>query len=635
MRPHVGLLLGNRFKLTQRIAIGGMGEVWKADDTILHREVAIKILKEEYMGDTGFLERFRAEARNTALLHNSGIAHVFDYGEEAGSAYLVMELVHGEPLSNLIDRDPHFSVDEALDYVGQTARALSEAHELGLIHRDIKPGNLMITPDNQVKITDFGISRIANQVPLTATGQVMGTAQYLAPEQATGKPATGSSDIYALGIIAYEMLVGERPFTGDSQVAIALAQVNEEPPPLPKSIPEPVRNLVMAMLEKDPEKRPDDAEAISEACDALRRDDMDTATIAIPAIGTAATQVINPEDEAATTIMDRNEPATALMTQQAETPPTRAMLKSQRHQEVAPKVTTSPLELGEPEEEEEHAPLRNDEKPKKKRKWTAPLTLLLLLLIGTGVYGLIRSGYINFNSPNSNPSASETSTPEASLLNLDSDNYINQPYDTVNSQLTSMGLKVKKQEVESNQTQAGYVTDIDPSGSVKTGDTITVSVAETPASITIPDLTSYTQDAATQALQQLGLNVTVQQVNSDSVPVGQVVGTNPGSGTNVTPNSSVTVQISIGANTQATTSNNQQDTGTTDQTDSDQQNSTSTDSASDTASPSPSASDSVSPSASDSASVSTQQDSTDTSNASPSASSSAASSPSASDTGGN
>ncbi|MFT4244995.1 MAG: protein kinase [Micrococcaceae bacterium] len=592
MRPHVGLLLGNRFKLTQRIAIGGMGEVWKANDTILHREVAIKILKEEYMGDTGFLERFRAEARNTALLHNSGIAHVFDYGEEAGSAYLVMELVHGEPLSNLIDRDPHFSVDEALDYVGQTARALSEAHELGLIHRDIKPGNLMITPDNQVKITDFGISRIANQVPLTATGQVMGTAQYLAPEQATGKPATGSSDIYALGIIGYEMLAGERPFTGDSQVAIALAQVNEEPPPLPDSTPEPVRNLVMAMLEKDPEKRPDDAEAISEACDALRRNDMETATIAIPAIGTAATQIINPEDEASTTVMDQNEPATALMTQQAEIPATRAMTKTQHRQEVAPKVTTSSLELNEPEDEEEHAPLRNYEKPKKKRKWTAPLILLLLLLIGTGVYGLIRSGYINFNSPNPNPSVSDTSTPEPSLLNLDSDNYINQPYDTVNSQLTSMGLKVKKQDIESDQTQAGYVTDIDPSGSVKTGDTITVSVAKSPVSVTIPDLSSYTQDAATQALQQLGLNVTVQQVNSDSVPAGQVVGTNPGSGTNVTPDSSVAVQISTGPNPQAAPSNSQQDNedaNQNDQADNSQQNSSQSAAPTDSATPSQSA----------------------------------------------
>ena len=191
MRPTSGITLGGRFQLTTRIAIGGMGEVWKAKDLILGRIVAIKVLKEEYTGDPGFLQRFRAEARHTALLNHVGIANVFDYGEEEGSAYLVMELVPGQPLSSIIEHEQVLSPDRTLSIIAQTARALSVAHAQGLVHRDIKPGNLLIMPDGRVKVTDFGIARLADQVPLTQTGQVMGTAQYLAPEQATGQTATG------------------------------------------------------------------------------------------------------------------------------------------------------------------------------------------------------------------------------------------------------------------------------------------------------------------------------------------------------------------------------------------------------------------------------------------------------------
>ena len=274
MRPSKKTVLGGRYALTDRIAIGGMGEVWKAKDQVLGRIVAVKILKEEYNGDPSFLQRFRAEARHTALLNHPGVANVYDYGEDDGSAYLVMELVPGEPLSNLIDRDRRLPVDDVLNYIGQTARALAAAHAQGLVHRDVKPGNLMITPEKRVKVTDFGIARVADQVPLTATGQVMGTAQYLAPEQATGQTATGSSDIYSLGIIGYECLAGKRPFTGDSQIAIALAQVNDPPPPLPKDVPPGPRALIMSMLAKDPADRPSTAGAVASAVDAIRRDDL-------------------------------------------------------------------------------------------------------------------------------------------------------------------------------------------------------------------------------------------------------------------------------------------------------------------------------------------------------------------------
>ena len=288
MRPTQGVTFGGRYELDSRIAIGGMGEVWEATDHVIGRTVAIKILKDEYMGDPGFLERFRAEARHAALVNHEGIASVFDYGEEAGSAFLVMELVPGEALSTILERDGSLSTDKTLDIVAQTSAALQAAHAAGLVHRDIKPGNLLITPDGRVKITDFGIARIADQVPLTATGQVMGTVQYLSPEQASGHPASPATDTYSLGIVAYECLAGKRPFTGESQVAIAMAQINEQAAPLPPTVAVPVQNLVMAMIAKKPDERPASAAAVARAATALRRGDVAAAAAAVPAIATGA-----------------------------------------------------------------------------------------------------------------------------------------------------------------------------------------------------------------------------------------------------------------------------------------------------------------------------------------------------------
>ena len=265
MRPVAGLTFGGRYELSSRIAIGGMGEVWEATDLVIGRPVAIKILKDEYLGDPGFLERFRAEARHAALVNHEGIANVYDYGEEDGSAFLVMELVPGEPLSSILERQHTLPPDRVLDIVAQTAMALHAAHAAGLVHRDIKPGNLLVTPDGRVKITDFGIARITDQVPLTATGQVMGTVQYLSPEQASGQPASPATDIYSLGIVAYEALAGHRPFTGESQVAIAMAQINDIAPDLPHSVPEPIRRLVFACIAKAPSDRPTTAALLARA----------------------------------------------------------------------------------------------------------------------------------------------------------------------------------------------------------------------------------------------------------------------------------------------------------------------------------------------------------------------------------
>ncbi|MEO8851382.1 MAG: serine/threonine-protein kinase, partial [Allobranchiibius sp.] len=265
MSVELGDTLGGRYTLTERIAAGGMGEVWAATDAILGRTVAVKVLKSGLSDDIGFDDRFRTEARLAAALTHANIAAVYDYGEDEGSAYLVMEYVAGLPLSRIIaDRAPMPAAD-TVGLVAQTATALQSAHRNGLVHRDVKPANVLVTPDGIVKLTDFGIARAVGSATVTRTGEVMGTAQYLAPEAALGQETTPLSDVYALAVVAYEMLCGVRPFRSDSPVALAMAHVHETPPPMPDFVPAPVRAVVFAALEKDPRFRPDSAAEFARA----------------------------------------------------------------------------------------------------------------------------------------------------------------------------------------------------------------------------------------------------------------------------------------------------------------------------------------------------------------------------------
>jgi hypothetical protein len=265
LNPVTGTVLNNRYTLTERIAAGGMGEVWEATDTVLGRTVAVKLLSAALSQQSGFLERFRAEARHSAALHHPNITTVFDYGEDDGSAYLVMERVNGLPLSQIISERAPLSAQETASILIQAAAALEAAHQGGVVHRDVKPANILITAAGTAKLTDFGISRLVDTAPLTQTGQVLGTAQYLSPEQAMGKPATASSDIYALGVVGQEMLTGSRPFDEDTIVATALAHINQPAPPLPTSIPVGIRSVISAALAKDPAERPASAVSMAQA----------------------------------------------------------------------------------------------------------------------------------------------------------------------------------------------------------------------------------------------------------------------------------------------------------------------------------------------------------------------------------
>jgi serine/threonine protein kinase len=277
-------LLAGRYRLTDRIAAGGMGEVWRGFDQLLNRRVAVKLLPTVRAGDESSLARFRAEARYAASLSHPGIARVYDYGESAeyGGAYLVMELVDGDPLSAILARTGRLPADATLDIVGQAARALDAAHQAGIVHRDIKPGNILIGSGGTAKITDFGIAtavRAAQASHLTETGMVMGTAMYVSPEQATGSPVTASSDIYSLGVVAFECLAGRPPFTANEPLAIAYAHKHDPVPPLPPDVPPPVVELVRAMLAKTPDHRPASAREVADRAGVLR----EALTIGIPA----------------------------------------------------------------------------------------------------------------------------------------------------------------------------------------------------------------------------------------------------------------------------------------------------------------------------------------------------------------
>ncbi|MGH8968925.1 MAG: serine/threonine protein kinase [Actinomycetes bacterium] len=423
MTPATGVLLGERYLLTDRIAGGGMGEVWRASDQVLGREVAVKVLRREYADDPTFLERFRGEARHTAGLSHPGIATVYDYGED-DSPYLVMEHVPGEPLSAVISRHGAMAPERVLDMVGQSALALQAAHDAGVIHRDVKPGNLMVRPDGTVKVTDFGIARAADSAPLTRSGAIMGTAYYMAPEQVGGGTVTPASDIYSLGVVAYECLAGRRPFDADTPVGVALAQVREAPPDLPTSVPPPVRDLVMRMLAKDPAARPASAGELGRETQAL------AAGAGAAVAGTARTASTAGPAATMTLPAGDTDPGPGL-----PPPPTgRGRLGSVGYVVLA-----------------------------------ALLALLLVLSVRA-----CSSGATNDAPPTSGRSTPE-SPAEARTVDLDDRAYLGRPADDVEAELEDAGLRVERTR-GGTEGRVGTVDDVSPTGTVEEGSLVTLSV---------------------------------------------------------------------------------------------------------------------------------------------------------------
>ena len=299
--------VGGRYLLVSRIASGGMGDVWRATDELLGRDVAIKLLRSEFGNAESFRQRFRFEARAAASLSDPGIAAVFDYGEEVDGyenhvAYIVMELVEGESLDARLRREGHIAPSDVIDIVGQAARGLQAAHQRGIVHRDVKPANLLIRPDGVVKITDFGIARALDGAALTQTGTMLGTVQYMSPEQLNGRSATAASDIYALGVVAFCCLAGQTPFSREESMAVALAHLRDEVPLLPGHVPVELCALVYLMLEKDPTRRPASAGAVAAATHRIR----DLTTTGPASVDTSIEDPRSPAEEQTVRIATRS-----------------------------------------------------------------------------------------------------------------------------------------------------------------------------------------------------------------------------------------------------------------------------------------------------------------------------------------
>jgi eukaryotic-like serine/threonine-protein kinase len=249
--------------LEERIASGGMADVWRGLDDVLQRNVAVKIMRADPENEEIFAERFRDEALHSAGLMHPNITTVFDYGEDDHLSYLVMELVQGLPLSAVIRDQGALPPETVRSILGQAALALGTAHEAGVVHRDVKPANILVREDGMVKLTDFGIARATEAIGHTRVGEMLGTPNYISPEQAVGQQATGASDLYALGVVAHEMFTGQRPFDRGTPIATAMSHVNEPPPPLGDDVPADLRVVVEALLEKDPADRPENARAVA------------------------------------------------------------------------------------------------------------------------------------------------------------------------------------------------------------------------------------------------------------------------------------------------------------------------------------------------------------------------------------
>jgi hypothetical protein len=434
------------------LASGGMGEVWRGRDTLLQRDVAVKVLRSEYTGDPDFLARFRSEAQHTAGLTHPNIAVLHDYGEEVGAevgsgrggehlAYLVMELVEGEPLSAVLSREQRLGLARTLAVVRATAAALAVAHAAGVIHRDVKPSNVLLGRDGSVKLTDFGIASSASSVPLTASGQLIGTAQYLSPERLQGARSGPPGDVYALGLVAYECLAGRRAFDGENPVQVAVKQIRESPAPLPEEVPEDVRRLVDRALAKDPADRFPDGAAFRDAVEEVLA-------------GRSATA---PRHGTRTAVMPVPSPAGAApVTRRIPAPATRGSAAAGRR--------------------------------------VVPLGALLALVPAAALaVGLVQA---LGGSPEPAPPTT------APVVQLTAGDHVGRPVAEVEAALTRMGLQVRLRPMETTDVPDGRVIAVDPVGDLAPGQAVTVTHALAPPPPAPPPVEDGGEDEAEEAAEE-------------------------------------------------------------------------------------------------------------------------------------
>jgi serine/threonine-protein kinase len=485
-----------RYQIVRHLARGGMAEVYLARDLLLDRPVALKVLFPEFATDRSFVERFRREARSAANLNHPNIVSIYDWGEEDGTYFIVMEYVDGLTLRDLVHRQGPLMANRAAEIGADIAGALQFAHVGGVIHRDVKPGNVLITT-SQVKVTDFGIARAGDPAEsLTQAGAVMGTATYFSPEQAQGHVVDPRTDVYSLGVVLYEMVAGRPPFTGDNPVSIAYQHVREEPVPPSQynpDVPPRFEAIVAKAMAKNRANRYSSAEDLRSD---LLRFNSGHAISAEPVVPAAA--------------------VTGVMAHHAAAPAAETTLVQQGvdgTRVVAPGDTF----------------VQVDDRPRARTGTYIGVLVLLLALLGALLFLVGRQLGVG--------GTEEVTVPQV----------IGRPEADAERELRTAGLKVQRQEVQDEVNPVGQVTAQDPlaNTAVKKGATVTISVSSGPPIVEIPDVRNRTLDAARETLTTAGFRVAVNSVNSDLDP-NTVIDQAPAPGGRAAKGSVVTLNVSKG-----------------------------------------------------------------------------------------
>lgn len=523
--------LSGRYELQNLIGRGGMADVWKARDHRLGRDVAVKRLRADLASDDTFQARFQREAQSAARLNHPNIVAVYDTGETQDPTtglqvpYIVMELIDGHTLRDVLRDGRKILPRRALEFTQGVLEALSYSHAAGIVHRDIKPANVMLTREGYVKVMDFGIARAVadTSATMTQTAAVIGTAQYLSPEQARGETVDNRADIYATGCLLYELLVGRPPFIGDSPVSVAYQHVREIPAPpssLDSEITQQMDAITLKALAKDPTDRYQTAKQMRDDIDRLLsgREPLAIRTHADPEADTEEQTHLVPA-AAATATATRPAPAAAA-----------------QRDGVTPARTESPEE---PEE------------PRRKRWPIALVTILVVALVALLGFGL----YKMFDDPSSNPSPSPT-TPSSTVKMVDVPAVTGLSQQGATSTLENAGLKVKVEHVQKDESTANQVVSQDPAANQKVpeGSKVTITVNDGPKKLTIPqNIVGMSRSDAVKALKDVGFSDTQIKVTDDdpktepnTAKAGTVDSVSPAAGTSLTPEQQVTLTIATG-----------------------------------------------------------------------------------------
>lgn len=529
----IGMMIGDRYEILERIGTGGMSDVYKSKDHKLNRHVAVKVLKQEFSENTNFVSKFRTEAQAAASLMHPNIVNVYDVGEENGIYYIVMELVEGITLKKYIEKKARLSFKEAVSIAIQACMGIEAAHKNHIIHRDIKPQNIIISKDGKVKVTDFGIAKAATSN--TITSNVMGSVHYTSPEQARGGYSDEKSDIYSMGITLFEMLTGRVPFNGETTVAIAIKHIQEEMPSPRDFVPEIpvcVEQIVLKCTQKSPDRRYHTmASLIEDLKRALMSPDEDFVRIEDPDEGMATRKVEERDISEIKKQVKKKNPAEEEM-----------RLKKNPGKNTGAKNGTAKKKKKavyeqEPEEEEDE----EDYDDSRMEKITTILAIVAAVLIGCAVIFLVGRtiGIFDFSREKQ----------EVTMIGVEG-----MTEAEAVSALKKLGLETQVVYSESDTVEEGYVisADIAEGATVEAGDKVVLTVSGTEANqsgIPVPEVTGFLEADATATLKKSGFEVAKTEGYSDTVEKGKVISQDPAGGSRAEANSTVTIVISQGANT--------------------------------------------------------------------------------------